>query len=474
MKIPDFHRFSRTKPESGLAGPFFARLFRTLRAYFLLAFLIVILIFFDLQSVCSQNSEDRNQIEGQVQQPPQVNDPCAECHVRITPGIVVDWQLSKHSANDIGCAGCHGDRHNSMTDSAKAGFAGPEVCARYHGLQVEQFGNGKHALAWGAMKAMPSFHLESTAYLEGFKGCVPCHRIGLKTQGEVKDLIEKNSGFGVSSCDMCHTRHLFSLDEAKSPQACRTCHTGTDHPQWEMYESSKHGVRFLLKQSRMLPEDAAAPTCQSCHFPDGDHNNRTAWGFLALRFPYPRDEEWARDRLVIMQALGIFDPDGKTTARMAAFEGNKLIGFSQKEWETQREKDLKVCNDCHSINFARAELEKGDRIIREADALMAEGIRIVSALYQDGLLKKPDYYSYAFPDFLSINSAPTVIEQKLYSMFHEYRMRTFQGAFHSSPGFSFWNGWAPLQNGLAEIRERASDIRRTAQKKEDQIDKDNK
>ncbi len=25
------------------------------------------------------------------------------------------------------------------------------------------------------------------------------------------------------------------------PQACQTCHTGFDHPQWEMYSSSKHG-----------------------------------------------------------------------------------------------------------------------------------------------------------------------------------------------------------------------------------------
>ena len=45
---------------------------------------------------------------------------------------------------------------------------------------------------------------------------------------------------------------------------------------------------------------------------------------------------------------------------------------------------------------------------------MAEGIRIVAALYEDGYLKKPENYSYAFPDLLAMDNAPTVIEQKLF------------------------------------------------------------
>jgi hydroxylamine dehydrogenase len=52
---------------------------------------------------------------------------------------------------------------------------------------------------------------------------------------------------------------------------------GFDHPQWEMYSSSKHGVRALLKQIGILPETAAAPTCQTCHMQDGNHEVRTSW-----------------------------------------------------------------------------------------------------------------------------------------------------------------------------------------------------
>ena len=37
-----------------------------------------------------------------------------------------------------------------------------------------------------------------------------------------------------ASCDACHTRHTFSAEEARQPQACQTCHMGFDHAQWEM------------------------------------------------------------------------------------------------------------------------------------------------------------------------------------------------------------------------------------------------
>ena len=89
---------------------------------------------------------------------------------------------------------------------------------------------------------------------------------------------------------------------------------GVDHPQWEMYSSSKHGVRFLLKQSRMLPEDAAAPTCQSCHFKDGDHANMTAWGYLALRLPYPQDAQWAQGPSRYPAGTRSFRPHGKANS----------------------------------------------------------------------------------------------------------------------------------------------------------------
>jgi len=414
-----------------------------------------------------QEAADQEQQQQLDQAPAQGNTPdargldsnsCIECHTRLTPGIVVDWQLSKHSNNDVGCATCHGSEHNAMTDVSNARPALPNTCAQCHQTQVEQFARGKHSLAWAAMKAMPTVHWQPMAQVEGMKGCGGCHRVGLKTEGEVDDLMRKGAGFGASSCDVCHTRHLFSADEARSPQACRTCHMGTDHPQWEMYSSSKHGVRFLLKQSRMLPEDVAAPTCQSCHFREGNHANRTAWGYFAVRVPLPEDAEWAKDRSTILQGLGIIDPAGKPSPRFEAAQSGDMIRLTDEDWQTERDRMIKVCNDCHSVNFARAELEKGDHLVRESDRILAEGIRIVAGLYQDGILKKPDGYSNAFPDLLALHDAPSVIEQRLFQLFHEHRMRMFQGAFHQNPDYSFWYGWSAMQRSLTEIKEKAAEM----------------
>jgi cytochrome c553 len=295
--------------------------------------------------------------------------------------------------------------------------------------------------------------------MEGMKGCGGCHKIGLKNEAEIEGMKKDDVGFGLASCDECHTRHIFSVEEARQPQACRTCHMGFDHPQWSMYSSSKHGVRYLLKQSGVLPETAAAPTCQTCHMQEGNHEVRAAWGFLAVRLPMPEDEQWAADRATILQALGVLAPDGNPTARLDLVKTADLARLTQEDWQKERDKMIKTCNQCHSVNFAKAELEKGDKMIQEADRLMAEAISIVASLYKDGIIAKPENYDYAFPDLLTFHDAPTLVEQKLFVMFLEYRMRTFQGAFHSNPDYAFWYGWSAMQMALTEIKSLADEMR---------------
>lgn len=385
---------------------------------------------------------------------------CVNCHKSTTPHIVSDWQLSKHSQHDVDCSTCHGDAHQGPYDVEKAEIPTPETCGQCHETQVEQFKKGKHALAWAAMKAMPTAHMQPMALMEGMKGCGGCHKIGLKSKEEIKALSEAGAGFGRASCDACHTRHLFSKAEAQEPQACQTCHMGIDHPQWEMYSSSKHGVRYLLKQNKILPENVAAPKCQTCHFQEGNHEVMTAWGFLAVRLPMPEDKQWAADRATILQGLGVLDPKGQPTARLEVVKAAKVARLTQEEWQQQRDKMLKTCNQCHSLNFAKAELEKGDNMIKEADRLMAEALRIVAGLYQDGILKKPASYAHPFPDLLTFHDAPTVIEQKLFLMFLEHRMRAFQGSFHANPDYALWYGWSELQRDLTEIKEMAAELRR--------------
>lgn len=385
---------------------------------------------------------------------------CVNCHKLVTPNIVTDWQLSKHSTNEVDCSVCHGDKHNNAQNVDKAELPTPETCKTCHETQVEQFSKGKHSLAWMSMNAMPTFHMQPMALTDGMKGCGGCHKIGLKTDADIKKLKAEGSGYGRASCDACHTRHLFSVKEAKQPQACQTCHMGFDHPQWEMYSSSKHGVRYLLKQNGTLPENTSAPNCQTCHMQNGKHEVRTAWGFLAVRLPMPDDKQWAEDRATILQALGVLDPNGNPTARLDVVKAANLARLTQESWQKERDKMIKTCGSCHSEKFAIGELEKGDKMIREADHLMAEGIRIIAGLYKDGIIPKPSSYAYAFPDLLTFHDAPTSIEQKLFVMYLEHRMRAFQGTFHANPDYALWYGWSELQRDLQEIREMAADLRR--------------
>lgn len=384
---------------------------------------------------------------------------CVECHTKVTPKIVNDWKLSKHSQEEVDCSDCHGDRHMSKEDINLAEIPTPETCAGCHEERVEQYKAGKHAFAWAAMKAMPTIHWQPMALIEGKKGCGGCHKIGLKSKEEIANLKKQGLGYGIASCDACHTRHLFSVEEARQPQACQTCHMGFDHPQWEMYSSSKHGVRYLLKQQGILPEDAAAPTCQTCHMQDGNHEVRTGWGFLAVRLPLPEDPQWKEDRITILKALGVLDPDGNPTERLEVVKAAQVARLTAEEFNKEREKMLNTCSQCHSRKFAANELTKADSIIKRADRLMAEAINIVASLYKDGILKKPESYKYPFPDLLTFHDAPTPIEQKLFIMFLKHRMRTFQGAFHMNPDYTFWYGWSELVQDLSEIKELAAQYR---------------
>jgi hypothetical protein len=57
---------------------------------------------------------------------------CVTCHKVLTPGIVTDWQLSKHSQNEVDCATCHGDEHTNAKNVEKAQVPTAETCAMCH------------------------------------------------------------------------------------------------------------------------------------------------------------------------------------------------------------------------------------------------------------------------------------------------------------------------------------------------------
>jgi len=395
---------------------------------------------------------------------------CVACHVQkgITGSAIRDWKLSKHAANEVTCATCHltGDTSKQTSTCETNGVVrsvSAKVCAQCHAQQAEQFAHSKHAAAWVAMSAMPTTAMQPHALIDGMKACGGCHRVG----------------YDGGRCDACHTRHLFSAAEARRPEACGTCHMGFDHPQWEMYMNSKHGMIYRENGQRWdwnkplsdwfkNPTEADAttprtPTCAYCHMSGGDHGVKTAWGFLALRLPED-DPQWAADQVSILKALGVLDESGKPTARLDVVKAGDVARLSKEAWQEQRDRMLKQCSTCHAPSFAKAELEKGDEIVKASDRLMAQAIDVVEGLYKDGILPKPKDRPFNV-DILRFYETPNPIEQKLYVMLMEHRMRTFQGAFHMNPDYMHWYGWAEMKTDLVEIKAEAGSLRAEHAKK---------
>jgi hypothetical protein len=384
---------------------------------------------------------------------------CIGCHDQATPLVVMDWRASRHAEEGIGCDGCHKGNHRSGSDVANLTVITAQTCGGCHERQMQQFTAGKHAHAWDAAKALPTAHALPIALGPGAADCGSCHKIGLKAEPEISRLRAAGSVFGHASCDSCHTRHAFSVMEARQPQACQTCHMGRDHPQWEMYSASKHGVRALLKQNGTLPGNVSAPRCQDCHMAAGNHEVRTAWGFFGVRLPLAEDPQWRTDQATILRAFGVLDAKGDPTLRLDTFRDLDMARLTTAAFESERKRMTAICSGCHSAAFAQATLAKGDTMLRESDREFAAAIRVVAALYADGVLPRPSGSSQPFPDLLAIRGAPAPIERKLYDMYLEHRARAFQGTFHSNPETALWEGWSGLVRDREEIEAMAAELR---------------
>ncbi len=381
---------------------------------------------------------------------------CIDCHKKVTPGVVEQFLEGKMSKKGVDCSSCHGSEHKKMDDAKLAKMPTPETCAGCHKKQVEQFTAGKHNLAWIASSSMPMMgHQPKAVAGEGYKGCSSCHKIGVQP-----DAAKTNYRYGHAQCDSCHTRHSFKKSEAQDPRACKTCHMGFDHPQWEMWSSSKHGTIWQIEGKK----SKRAPTCQTCHMQNGNHEVMTSWGFLALRLPED-DKEWLNDRVTILQALGVLDGQGKPTARLDLVKAGKVARLTKEEFQKERDKMMNTCAQCHGKDYAKGQLDASDMVVKDVDKIMAEAIRLVQGLYKDGVLKKPADWAFA-PDLLQFYEAKSTIEQDLYVMFLEYRMRAFEGSFHMSPDYMHWYGWAPMKETLQKMKDEAEILRveKTAEK----------
>lgn len=412
---------------------------------------------------------------------------CVTCHEASSPGAFHAWKNSVHSdlasirnlpdsdvraykkqklaeveanlikqdllqegqpLNQVGCIDCHGGvgkktinhaENLVMPDRAACGtchlneFAEAESEKDQEWPQ-KQWGKGhpSHAVDWEA-------NVENTIWAampqrEVAQGCDMCH-------------------YQQNKCDGCHTRHSFSVAEARQPEACSTCHNGADHNEFENFMMSKHGTQYQTqgkaKWNFEVPlKDAiakggyTAPTCQVCHFEyKGEYSHNLV-----------RKVRWA------------FNP----TPAIADNLGHSWFEDRKKAW-------IETCSLCHSASFAKAYLDTADKGTIQGLAVEQEAKKVVAKLYDDGLLvgqktnrpnppaPEKDAPGGFFQLFWAKGNNPSRVERIHANMWEHDLIKHYKGIFHTNPGgFTYTEGWSELVKDYAEIMDEDTRLREAA------------
>ena len=369
------------------------------------------------------------------------NQICVDCHEKMNLSLVQSWRESPMGQAGVTCIDCHGSHHTSAEDAVRASLMVGQLCGGCHPTEMARFKSGKHAQAWTSIYRFKKVLELPPEMIDAEEGCGGCHSIGRED----------------GHCDSCHTRHSFSKEEAKKPEACLPCHGGINHPQWEIWRSSKHGVVYSVD-----PKKERGPTCQTCHFPRGDHGVKTAWSLLALRLP-EEDREWIGYRKTILQWLGLIDREGNPTDLLNELQVKGIIRVKPGEWTKLREEMVEICANCHGKFFVREKLRQRDAIVKKTDQLMAEAIQVVENLYEKSFLTGSDVRPTS-PDLLGLYSPPNPLEEKLWEMFLRHRIILLHGAFHNNPDYTTNHGWVKLKAAYEDVKRMTQELLPEGQK----------
>ncbi|OQY16815.1 MAG: beta-ketoacyl-ACP synthase [Desulfobacteraceae bacterium 4572_35.1] len=369
---------------------------------------------------------------------------CIECHAEKTPGIMEDWKLGSMANAGVSCYDCHVVESNSPMASQCSGLRGTQIfispmvsaatCARCHPSEVDEFMKSGHAnlsraAAYDKNKAGGKLiglqlHHEGAEWLgvepgsnvneaSRNSGCIVCH-------GSVVELGPDNkpinstwpAGVGtlypdgtVGTCTVCHTRHKFSVAEARKPEACASCHLGPDHPHIEIYLESKHGQAYTTSgedweweaaSGTWQPGDYRAPTCAVCHMSgigelETTHNvnERLKWDLTHKR------------------------SEIRSGARGDGVKGDKLM--------------RKVCVNCHGESHTNNTRDMLDDAVALYNVYWDEAVKMKKELAAKGLLKK-DPWKDGY-------------QELMYYLWHHTGRRARHGAAMNGPDYAHWHGF---------------------------------
>jgi hypothetical protein len=402
--------------------------------------------------------------------------PCISCHDTATPGIVKQWEESKHSRVGVKCYVCHEAKEGDPSGYDHNGFfitaiPSPRYCEGCHPKETQEYWNSKHAWAAfmgplkpyykkakeqgldplsqetakklnpeemakraltplypdsGALKRAGLLDDPSYNHNNVVLGCIECHG-SFVIAGEDGTLSGwPNVGVGrinpdgsLGSCTSCHTRHKFSIAEARKPYTCGQCHLGPDHPQIEIYEESKHGNIYEsdgenwnwdVPPGQWGPEDITAPTCATCHMSGfggavettHDAGARLYWELQ----PKKSVPQWKGPDEVDLVLQRVSD------------ESKAKKGRAEMK---------KVCRQCHSAQWTDNYFAEFDKVVNDYNKIWEYTDSLLKQAYQEGLISKDN----------PIDEIPEVMH---YYIWHHDGRRWRMGASMMAPDWTHWNG----------------------------------
>jgi hydroxylamine dehydrogenase len=342
---------------------------------------------------------------------------CIVCHEKSNTSLVQHWKNSRHFDAGISCIDCHqaekGDKDAFEHNGALiATIVSPIDCGKCHQAETDQNTASRHAHAAEFIGSLDNFLGE---IVEGTpaatSGCRQCHGSEIKVlaDGKLDPTTWPNTGIGRinpdgsrGSCTACHVRHSFSAAQARRPENCGRCHIGPDHPHIEIYNESKHGVKFRAFEAEMnLDSDSwvlgvdynAAPTCATCHMSATKN-----------------------------QAVS-HDVGGRISWTL-----RPVISTHLENWQAKRGQMKDVCVSCHSAEWVDnffVQFDAAVTLYNEKFAVPAKGI-------MDSLRAEKKLTASPFDE---------KIEWTYFELWHHEGRRARHGAAMMGPDYTQWHGF---------------------------------
>jgi len=361
---------------------------------------------------------------------------CVVCHERTTPGIVAQYGHSTMAAAEVECEDCHEVEKGypgavEHEGTYVLGTPSTAMCNACHETEVAQFNASRHGLpayvAYAGAQDLPEellavyeaipegsfnpdrarndiYHIEGPAVTRF--ACEVCHNVGKPAED-----------MSVGQCSKCHLRHEFSLEQARKPETCNQCHIGPDHPQYEIYTESPHGIAYMTmgddwnwdaEPGTLTVEDFPAATCAICHM--------SGFGGAATTHD-------VGDRLTWYLFAAVSE-------RRPAWQDNKVRMQS-------------VCGECHNKEWIEEFYQDGDELVAQVNDWVLESREVIKPL-QDN-------------DLLTAEPFDEPIDFVFFDLWHHWGRTTKFGSWMQGPDYTQWHGAYELLADMAELREMVHD-----------------